>query len=479
MKPTKRTIFLLTSIMIITAMFLGSCATPTPETVVVTEEVVVTQEVEVEVVETVEVEVEKTVVVEVEVTPVPEEMPEEKVKISLAGWGPGEAQFQPVWDEIVATYEEMNPNIEIELVGLAYENLRSQLIVQTTAGTAPDIAQIDSIYDLELAELGALAPLDDLMSDEFKADIIPSLLENSTLNGKVYAIPQSPVPHILYQNVMLAEQAGLDPAAEIATFADLEAAAAALGGLGQDADGNPIWGWSIDTSWPLIVAIQTYPILRGFGCDWFDAEGMVTFDSPECVEALTWFKGLVDQGIVGPPGVDIRETRSTFGKSLSGFQVDNTGATGIYRDLSGLGEEYDSHWRYVVWPGATEDSGVGVYYVHSFVVFEQSKHKEEAVKFLEWLLTDPEMYGKYFAAVGAPPPTVSLLEGDPTYDNPKVKTIQAQMDSWARPAPMYPGKFNEISNFVGYAISQSVVQGVDPQEALSAAAANLRLMLGQ
>jgi multiple sugar transport system substrate-binding protein len=479
MTPQKRSLFLLTSILIITALFLGSCATPTPETIVVTEEVVVTQEVEVEVEKTVEVEVEKTVVVEVEVTPVPEEMPEEKVKISLAGWGPGEAQFQPVWDEIVAKYEEMNPNIEIELVGLAYENLRSQLIVQTTAGTAPDIAQIDSIYDLELAELGALAPLDDLMSDEFKADIIPSLLENSTLNGKVYAIPQSPVPHILYQNVVLAEQAGLDPTAEIPTFADLETAAGAMSALGQDADGNPIWGWSIDTSWPLIVAIQTYPILRGFGCDWFDSEGMVTLDAPECVEALTWFKGMVDQGIVGPPGVDIRETRSTFGKELSGFQVDNTGATGIYRDLSGLGEEYDSHWRYVVWPGATEDSGVGVYYVHSFVVFEQSQHKEEAVKFLEWMLTDQEMYGKYFAAVGAPPPTVSLLEGDPTYDNPKVKTIQAQMDSWARPAPMYPGKFNEISNFVGYAISQSVVQGVDPQEALDSAAANLRLMMGQ
>lgn len=475
MNPTNRITILLTSLLIITALFLGSCATPTPEQVVVTQEVIVTQEVEVIV--TQEVEVEKTVIVEA--TPVPEEMAEEKVKISLAGWGPGEAQFQPVWDEIVAKYQELNPNVEIELIGLAYENLRSQLIVQTTAGTAPDIAQVDSIYDLELAELGAAAPLDDLLSDEFKADIIPSLLENSTLNGKIYAIPQSPVPHILYQNVMLAEQAGLDPAADITTFDDLAAAATALGGLGTDADGNPIWGWSIDTSWPLIVAIQTYPVLRGFGCDWFDSEGLVTLDSPECVEALTWFKGLVDNGIVGPPGVDIRETRSTFGKSLSGFQVDNTGATGIYRDLSGMGEEYDSHWRYVKWPGATEGSGVGVYYVHSFVVFEQSEHKEEAVKFLEWLLTDQEMYGKYFEAVGAPPPTLSLLEGDPKYDNPKVKTIQAQMESWARPAPMYPGKFNEISNFVGYAISQSVVQDVDPAEALGNAAANLRLMLGQ
>jgi multiple sugar transport system substrate-binding protein len=469
MSAKRQRIYLISSAMIVLVLLIGACApaaTPQPEQIIVTKEVVVTKEVE------------KTVVVEPTQAP-PSETEEPKIKISLAGWGPGEAQFQPVWEEIKSTYEALNPNIEIELIGLAYENLRSQLIVQSTAGTAPDIAQVDSIYDLEFAELGALTPLDDLMSAEFKADIIPSLLENSTLNGKVYAIPQSPVPHILWQNTVLSEQAGLDPNATIPTLDDLAAAAQTIRGLGQDAEGNPIWGWSIDTSWPLIVAIQTYPILRGYGCDWFDSEGQVTLDAPECVEALTWFKGLVDEGVVGPPGVDIRETRSTFGRELSGFQVDNTGAVGIYRDLSGKGEEYDSHWRLVDWPGKTAGSGVGVYYVHSFVVFEQSKHKEEAVKFLEWFLTNPEMYGKYFDAVGAPPPTSSLLDGDPKYATPYVQTIKTQMDSWARPAPMYPGKFNEISNFVGYAISEAVVQGVDPQTALADAAANLKLMLGQ
>jgi len=43
----------------------------------------------------------------------------------------------------------------------------------------------------------------------------------------------------------------------------------------------------------------------------------------------------------------------------------------------------------------------------------------------------------------------------------------------------YPGKFSELSNFVGYGISRSVVEGVDPQEALDEVAGNLRTMLGQ
>jgi len=490
MKSSRRVVFVATGLLVVIGLLMGACAPPpTPqvikETVVVEVEKevevevekVVTVEVEKEVEKVVEVEVEKEVEVIVTATPAPEV--EEKKVISVAGFGPGEAQFQPVWNEIKDTYEGLHPDTEIELIGLAYENLRSQLIVQTTAGNAPCIGQVDSIYDLDLASLGALAPLDDLMSDEFKADILPSLLENSKLDGKIYAIPQSPVPHIVYQNVVLAEQAGLDPKADISTLDDMAEAARAIRALGQDAEGNDIWGWSIDTSWPLIVAIQTYPVLRGFGCDWFDEEGMVTIDAPECVEALTWFKDLVDEGVVGPPGVDIRETRSTFGKELSGFQIDNTGATGIYRDLSGLGEEYDSHWRYVSWPGKTAGSGVGVYYVHSFIVFEQCPWQQEAVEFIEWLLTDSEMYGKYFEAVGAPPPTLSLLEGDPRYDNPKVQEIKAQMASWARPAPMYPGKFSELSNFVGYGISRSVVEGVDPKEALDEAAGNLRTMLGQ
>jgi multiple sugar transport system substrate-binding protein len=401
-----------------------------------------------------------------------------KKKISVAGWGPGEVQFQPVWNEIKTTYEANNPDIEIELIGLAYENLRTQLVVQAMAGNAPCIGQVDSVYDLDLASLGALAPLDDLMSAEFKKDIIPSLLQNSIYDGKVYAIPQSPVPHILWQNVVLAEKAGLDPAAEIKTFDDLAAAARKIKALGQDQAGNPIWGWSIDTKWPLIVALQTFPIFRGFGCNWFDAEGKVTIDTPECVEAMTWFKGLVDEGVVGPPGVDIRETRSTFGKELSGFQVDNTGSKGIYRDLSGLGEAYDSHWRLVKWPGKTADSGVGVYYVHSFVVFQQCPYQQEAVQFIEWLLSDKEMYGKYFDSLGAPPPTQSLLNSDPKYATPYIQTIKAQMESWERIAPMYPGKFAEITNFVGNGISKCVL-GQDPKAALDEIAQNLRTMLGQ
>jgi multiple sugar transport system substrate-binding protein len=404
---------------------------------------------------------------------------EGKKKISVAGWGPGEASFQPVWNEIKTTYEAKNPDIEIELVGLAYENLRTQLIVQAMGGNAPCVGQVDSVLDLELASLGALAPLDDLISPEFEKDIIPSLLENSMFNGKLYAIPQSPVPHILWQNVVLAEKAGVDPKADIKTFDDLAAAARKVKALGKDAAGNPIWGWSSDTKWPMTAAFQSFPIFRGFGCDWFDAEGKVSIDKPECVEALTWFKGLVDEGVVGPPGVDIRETRSTFGKELSGFQVDNTGAKGIYRDLSGLGEAFDSHWRLVKWPGKTADSGVGVYYVHSFVVFQQCPYKQEAVNFIEWLLTDKDMYGKYYEATGAPPPTLSLLDGDPTYATPYVQTIKDQMGSWQRPAPKYPDKFNEIANFIGNGLSKCVIEKQDPKAALDEIAGNLRTMLGQ
>jgi len=426
------------------------------------------------VVETVEVPVKETVLVEI--TPTPQ--PEGKITLQLAGWGPGEATFQPIWSEIESTYESLNPNIDIELIPLGYEILRTQLIVMATGGNAPDLAQVDTIVDLDLASLGVTAPLDDLLSAEFKADLVPSLMENSMYNGEIHAIPMSPVPHSLWQNTVLAERAGVSDV-EIETIDDLVEVARAVRALGTDAEGNTIWGMSFDTAWPVLTAIQTYSFLRSFGCDWTDAEGMVSIDAPECVEALTWIKGVVDEGVAGPPGVDIRETRSVFARELTGFEVDTCSSVSIFRDFSGLGEEFDTHWRLVGWPDNPPYEGVADYYAHSFVVFQQSEQKEEAVKFIEWLLTDADMYGKYFKVSGAPPATLSLLDGDPTYAVPSVQTIKKQMESWERPAAMYPSKINEIMTFVGHGINRSLVEGVDPATALNETAANLRLLLGQ
>lgn len=467
MKQPKRTFLYaatLGCLVVLAAAALAACAVPAAapsapvvQTVTVKETVVTTQ-------------------VQV-VTATPAPAVAEKKVIRIAGFGPGEAQFQPIWNEIKATYEKLHPDIEIKLEGLAYENLETQLIVQATGGTAPDIGQVDSLMDLRFAKLGMTTPLEGLISDQFKADLDPSLLENSSLDGHVYAIPQSGVPHILWQNTTLAKKAGLDPAAEIKTWADFEAAARAIAKLDKDEAGNKIFGFCTNTGGGLafLTAFQAFPIFASFGNEWFDKDGKPTLTEPAAVEALTWMQTLIKDGVLGPVGDDIRASRTLFAQGRCGFQVDNTGAIGIYRDLSGKGKEFDKEWRIVPWPSKSGDKGVGIYYAHTFVVFEQSKVKQEAVDFIQWLLTDKDMNAKYFDATGALPPTKSLLS---TYDTPYAKAIALQETSWKRPAPKYPDKLNEIFTFLSVEMIKSLVQGEDPATALKAAQTNLMALLG-
>ncbi|HZQ09835.1 MAG TPA: sugar ABC transporter substrate-binding protein [Anaerolineae bacterium] len=423
------------------------------------------------------VQVQQTVVSEKVVTATP--APTEAIKkvIRIAGFGPGEASFQPIWNEIKATYEKLHPDVEIKLEGIAYENLETQLIVEATGGTAPDIGQVDSLMDLRFAKLGMTTPLENLMSAQFKSDLDPSLLENSSYNGHVYAIPQSGVPHILWMNLDLAKKAGLDPNAPIKTWADFENAARAIAKLGKDDKGNQIYGFCTNTGGGLafLTAFQAFPIFASFGNEWFDKDGKPTLTDPKAVAALTWMQQMVKDGVIGPPGVDIRDNRTLFAQGRCGFQVDNTGAVGIYRDLSGQGKDFDSHWKLIPWPAKDGDKGIGIYYAHTFVVFEQSKVKQEAVDFIQWLLTDKDMNAKYFDATGALPPTKSLLS---TYNTDYAKAIAEQETSWKRPAPQYPDKLNEIFTFISVEMIKSLVEGQDPATALKAAETNLKSLLG-
>lgn len=476
----------LAGMVVLGAILLAACAapatpatpsTPVIQTVQVPVKETVVSTVKETVVSTVKETVVATVVSEKVVTATP--APTEAVKkvIRIAGFGPGEASFQPIWNEIKATYEKAHPDIEIKLEGLAYENLETQLIIEATGGTAPDIGQVDSLMDLRFAKLGMTTPLEGLISDKFKADLDPSLLENSSLNGHVYAIPQSGVPHILWQNTTLAKKAGLDPAAPIKTWQDFEDAARAIAKLDKDDQGNKIYGFCTNTGGDLasLTAFQAYPIFASFGNEWFDKDGKPNLTDQAAVDALTWMQKMVKDGVLGPPGVSIRDNRTLFAQGRCGFQVDNTGAVGIYRDLSGKGKDFDKEWRLIPWPAKNGDKGIGIYYAHTLVVFEQSKVKPEAVAFIEWLLTDKDMNAKYFDATGALPPTKSLLG---TYDSDYAKAIALQETSWKRPAPQYPDKLNEIFTFLSAEMIKSLVQGQDPAESLKAAQTNIMSLLG-
>jgi ABC-type glycerol-3-phosphate transport system substrate-binding protein len=399
-----------------------------------------------------------------------------KVTISIAGWGPGEETFKPSWAMFKQAFEAENPNITLNLIGIPYENLRQQLIVQAQSGTAPDLAQVDSAIDLELAALAFLQPLDNLLTTEVKRQLIPALLEASKYKGKIYAVPQSPVPYVLYCSKYLGGKAGVKKSPE--TVDELTKQATAIAKLGTDENGNRIWGFSPDTARWIVGAYDFLPFFYNFGADEFDSNGKTAINSKNAVAALKWYQELTKAGVLGPPGSDVREMRNLFSKDQLGFYVDNPGGRGIIRDQSGLGKDFDEHYQITVFPKKNRPENWSIYYAHTFVMFKGTKNPEAAAKFLNFYVTHPDIQKKYYSDTGQLPPTNAALT-DPAYSDYFSKTVMAQASHVKRPFGLRPDKHGELVDILAIAVQTVVVGGTDPQAALDDAAKQMKELLGE
>ena len=401
----------------------------------------------------------------------------QKTTISLAGWGPGEETFKPSWAMFKQAFEAQNPNITLELIGIPYENLRDQLVVRAQSGTSPDLAQIDSAIDLEMAALGYLNPLDDLLTPATKSSVMKSLLDASMYKGKIYALPQSPVAYVLYCNTDLARKAGFTKPP--ATIDELTAQATAISKLGTDAKGNKVWGFSPDTFRWLVATYDFLPFFYNFGGMEFDDQGKVTINSSAGVATLAWYQQLTKSGVLGPAGSDVREMRNLFSKGDIGFYVDNPGGRGIIRDQSGMGKDFDKYYTITTFPTKASSKHLGLYYAHSLVMFNQTKNASAAARFLNFYVSNTDTQKKYYQSTGQLPATNAALT-DPAYADSFSKTVLAQAANVIRPLGTgRPDKHGQLADIVAVAIQSVVVGGADPKAALDKAASDITDLLSQ
>ncbi len=175
---------------LIVAVVLAACATPTPQVIekVVKETVVVTKEVEKVVTKEVEKvvtkEVEKVVTKEVEKV-VTKEVPTSRGVVTVLGvWG---------GDEYTNFRNAVLPFTEKTGIGMAFEGTRDLAAVLTTrleAGNPPDLAILPNPGQLyELAAEGKLVPFDTFMDvDQLRKDYGDSWVDIASYDGKVYGV---------------------------------------------------------------------------------------------------------------------------------------------------------------------------------------------------------------------------------------------------------------------------------------------------
>jgi multiple sugar transport system substrate-binding protein len=231
-----------------------------------------------------------------------------------SGGGSGETltvwnnEFQP--DRMAATKDILadftkNTGINTKLVAVPEDQLATLMTNAAAAGELPDVvlgtpldqsqqyAQ-EEIFDSDAAQ----AVVDKLGSDTFSE----KALDLVSKDGKATGVPSDGWGQLLIYRKDLFDKAGLG---EPKTLDDIMAAAQKLNGEGMA-------GVTLATKAGDGFTAETFEhVALAEGCQLVDDSGNVTFDTPECVNALRWYGDIASKySVKGAQDVD--STRGTY-----------------------------------------------------------------------------------------------------------------------------------------------------------------------
>ena len=410
----------------------------------------------------------------------------EPVTLRFAGWIGMEESTAAQFEQMVGLFTEQYPNVTIEYEGVAWENTRQQLLLQASAGNPPDVAQVAAPWIGQFAYSGAIVPLEEIAA-EITGDYVAGVIDSYTFPGPdgethLWGLPWVAVHAAAFYNTVLMEQAGLDPAALPSTIEEFDQTIRAIAGLGEDEQGNKIWGFTTSTDRSELTANMFNQWLFNFGGDVLDPEGNVILDNEAAIEALTFFKNLVDDGVI-PAGFAFRDAYNVMVNNQTGGFTDGSYARDVLRITSGRGDEYDADFTVGLIPTGLDNAEdpaqhKSIFHHHTLVLFGQSEVQEVGYEFMKFLSTDPGST-LYYAQNSSLFPLYQPALEDPFYsEDPYAQTFLEALPGAQLYGISKTPQYAQAVDFIALAVSNAL-SGGDPATVLAEAANNLRVLYGQ
>lgn len=223
----------------------------------------------------------------------------------------GKGEERQVLDAQVKAFNEAQAGkIKIDAVQLPEGSYNEQVQAGALAGDLPCLLDFDGPFLYNYAWSGYLSPLDKYVSDEMKADFLPSIIEQGTYAGKLYSLGTFDSGLAIWGNKAYLEKAGvripkgIEDAWTKDEFMDALKKLQALEEVEYAIDFKFNYGAG---EW---FTYGFSPIMQSFGGDLIDRSDYQSADGvlngPEAVEALTFFQSLFKEGYANaePAGDD-------------------------------------------------------------------------------------------------------------------------------------------------------------------------------
>lgn len=317
-----------------------------------------------------------------------------KDPVTLTLWFTDSRSDYKTWlDKAAAEYKKTNPDVNFEIVQMAPNDAYVKWPAAVASGTTPDITWMFYAFSAWINDLpgGEFAAMDDVIErlgpEKFQAEG----LEGWRYNDKYIGVPFTRQPFFLFWRKDMFAEAGLE---KPETWDDVMAAAKALHQPAKGQYGIALGGkndWTIRQNFELVLYSNGGHLLT--------KDGKAAFNDDIAHEAVDIYTELFKYTPPGSLNAAYAEVNRTFAQGTTAMAISLPVAVTQFSQANP--DKHD-----VVGAVIPSNAGLPITMQNNkgWAVFENSPHKEEAKKFIEFLYTT-EQYtaGLEAAALGGMP----------------------------------------------------------------------------
>jgi multiple sugar transport system substrate-binding protein len=382
---------------------------------------------------------------------------------SADGASGGTVQFLdlPYGDHTVASYKaaadafKAQTGTSVDVSQVSWDAAHAKFLSLISANQAPDIAVFGPKWLPEFIDLNVLQPLDDLFPKSFFANFPKALLDQVTVDGHIWALPEGLSTRLMYYRTDLLKKAGI--AAPPKTWTEFVADAKKLNNPPSNY-GFCVQGQGDETIWN-----YTY-FLYGAGGRYTDSANNWAVNQPANVKALQMMVDLSNTDNVTQPkptgtGLDTAQELLVKGNCAMYF-----GPPWILAQMKSENPALMKDIQVTDYP--TESGKPAPLFIQDvFVMFKNAKNPKAAAKFLQFWSQDK--YQEQFNESESLIPVTKSAGAAPYFKNNKAiqRFVQSIPESIS-----YPVKngWDTVNTEVSKAI-QAAYLGESPQTALDKA----------